>query len=166
MTIYSSPGDQALGISSSIFGSRLRLGQLDLSGPEARALRADPGHLVDLIEVDENTGAFGHGYFLSNPAVRSDLVAVIIWIEAGHPGRPLVEIRRPYWQIAGAQPEPRLDGRANKKSIGRRPPRRGNASREAGAFADALGSPARSLWGRRARPCGGSGEKIHIAEGD
>ena len=59
LTIYSSPGDQALGLSSSIFGSRLRLGQLDLSGPEARALRADPGHLVDLIEVDENTGAFG-----------------------------------------------------------------------------------------------------------
>ena len=59
LTIYSSPGDQALGLSSSIFGSRLRLGQLDLSSPEARALRADPGHLVDLIEVDENTGAFG-----------------------------------------------------------------------------------------------------------
>jgi esterase/lipase superfamily enzyme len=76
LTIYSSPGDQALGLSSSIFGSRLRLGQLDLSGQEAKALRADPGHLVDLIEVDENTGAFGHGYFLSNPAVRSDLVAL------------------------------------------------------------------------------------------
>jgi esterase/lipase superfamily enzyme len=76
LTIYSSPGDRALGLSSSIFGSKLRLGQLDLSGPEARALRADPGHLVDLIEVDDNTGAWGHGYFLSNPAVRSDLVAL------------------------------------------------------------------------------------------
>ena len=108
LTIYSSPGDQALGLSSSIFGSRLRLGQLDLSGPEARALRADPGHLVDLIEVDENTGAFGHGYFLSNPAVRSDLVALINGLKPGDPGRPLVEIRAPFWRIAGAKAEPTL----------------------------------------------------------
>ena len=107
LTIYSSPGDQALGLSSSIFGSRLRLGQLDLSGPQARALRADPGHLVDLIEVDENTGAFGHGYFLTNPAVRSDLVALINGLKPDDPGRPLVEIRRPFWRIAGAQAEPR-----------------------------------------------------------
>ena len=67
LTIYSSPGDQALGLSSGIFGSRLRLGQLNLSGPEAKALRADPGHIADLIEVDENTGAFGHGYFCRIP---------------------------------------------------------------------------------------------------
>jgi esterase/lipase superfamily enzyme len=107
LTIYSSPGDQALGLSSSIFGSRLRLGQLDLSGPEARALRADPGHLVDLIEVDDNTGAWGHGYFLSNPAVRSDLVALISGLKPGDPGRPLVEIRGPFWRIAGAQAESR-----------------------------------------------------------
>jgi esterase/lipase superfamily enzyme len=42
LTIYSSPGDQALGAASSIFGSRLRLGQPALSGPEAKAMRADP----------------------------------------------------------------------------------------------------------------------------
>ena len=106
LTIYSSPSDQALGLSSSIFGSRLRLGQLDLSSPEARALRADPGHRVDLIEVDENTGAFGHGYFLSNPAVGSDLVALINGLKPGDPERPLVEIRAPFWRIAGTQAEP------------------------------------------------------------
>jgi esterase/lipase superfamily enzyme len=109
LTIYSSPGDQALGAASSIFGSRLRLGQLDLSGPEAKAMRADPGYLVDLIEVDENTGAFGHGYFLSNPAVRSDLVALIRYgSKPGDPGRPLVEIKAPsFWRIPGTQTESR-----------------------------------------------------------
>ena len=61
LTIYSSPSDQALGLSSSIFGSRLRLGQLDLSGPEAKALRADPGHFVDLIEVDDDPAPGGTG---------------------------------------------------------------------------------------------------------
>jgi esterase/lipase superfamily enzyme len=100
LTIYSSPADQALGLSSSIFGSRLRLGQLNLSGPEAKALRADPGHFADLIEVDENTGAFGHGYFLSNRGVRSDLVALIRdRLEPGDPGRPLVEISKAFWRI-------------------------------------------------------------------
>jgi esterase/lipase superfamily enzyme len=100
LTIYSSPGDQALGLSSSIFGSRLRLGQLHLTGPEAKALRADPGHFADLIEVDENLGAFGHGYFLSNSAVRSDLVALIRYgLKPGDPGRPLVKIGKAFWRI-------------------------------------------------------------------
>ena len=108
LTIYSSPGDQALGLSSTIFGSRLRLGQLDLSGQEAKALRADPGHLVDLIEVDENTGAFGHGYFLSNPAVRSDLVALIRdRLKPGDPGRPLVPSNKSFWRISRADGEAR-----------------------------------------------------------
>ncbi len=104
LTIYSSPADQALSLSSSIFGSRLRLGQLNLSGPEAKSLRADPGHFADLIEVDDNTGEFGHGYFLSNPAVRSDLVALIRdGLKPGDPGRPLVEIGKAFWRIPTAQ---------------------------------------------------------------
>ena len=108
LTIYSSPSDQALSLSSSIFGSRLRLGQLALAGQEAKALRADPGHLVDLIEVDENTGAFGHGYFLSNPAVRSDLAALIRdRLKPGDPGRPLVQIHRHFWRIPSATAEAR-----------------------------------------------------------
>ncbi len=97
-----------MSLSSSVFGSRLRLGQLDLSGQEAKALRADPGHLVDLIEVDENTGALGHGYFLSNPAVGSDLVALIRdRLKAGDSGRPLVEVHKPFWRIARAEAEAR-----------------------------------------------------------
>ncbi|RBP05798.1 esterase/lipase superfamily enzyme [Roseiarcus fermentans] len=100
LTIYSSPSDQALDMASKIFGSRLRLGQLDLTGPEAKALRADPGHFADLIEVDRDTGAFGHGYFLSNPAVRSDLVAMIRdRLNPGDPGRPLIEIGKAFWRI-------------------------------------------------------------------
>ena len=104
LTIYSSPSDQALDMASRIFGSRLRLGQLNLSGPEAKALRADPGHFADLIEVDQNTGAFGHGYFLSNPAVRSDLVAMIRdRLKPGDPGRPLVEISKAFWRVPEAE---------------------------------------------------------------
>ena len=87
-------------VASQIFGSRERLGQLNLSGPEAKALRADPGHSVDLIEVDENTGAFGHGYFLSNPEVRRDLAAMIRdGLKPGDPRRPLVQIGKAFWRI-------------------------------------------------------------------
>jgi esterase/lipase superfamily enzyme len=108
ITMYSNPGDQALGLASSIFGSTLRLGQLDLSSWQAKALRPDPGHLVDLIEVDQDTGPFGHGYFLSNPAVGSDLVALIRYrLKPGDPGRPLVQISKAFWRIARAQTEPR-----------------------------------------------------------
>ena len=104
ITVYSNPADQALGLSSSIFGSTLRLGQLELSGWQAKALRPDPGQLVDLIEVDESTGAFGHGYFLSNPAVGSDLVALIRYgLKPGDPGRPLVQISKAFWRIPEAQ---------------------------------------------------------------
>jgi esterase/lipase superfamily enzyme len=104
LTIYSSPSDQALDVASQIFGSRERLGQLNLSGPEAKALRADPGHFVDLIEVDENTGAFGHGYFLSNPEVRRDLAAMIRdGLKPGDPRRPLVQIGKAFWRIPQAE---------------------------------------------------------------
>ena len=67
---------------------------------------ADPGRagLADFIEVDASTDTFGHGYFLSNPAVSSDLVAMIPYgLKPGDPGRPLVEIKRPYWRIVTAQ---------------------------------------------------------------
>jgi len=100
LTIYSNPADQALGLSSSIFGSTLRLGQLDRNAWQAKALRPDPGRLIDLIEVDQDTGAFGHGYFLSNPAVGSDLVALIRdRLKPGDPGRPLVQIDNAFWRI-------------------------------------------------------------------
>jgi hypothetical protein len=46
-----------------------------LAGSESAA-RADPGHLVDLIEVDENTGL--RAWILPvEPAVRSDLAALM-----------------------------------------------------------------------------------------
>jgi len=104
-TIYSSPDDGALGLASILFGSDIRLGQQNLDQGGAKALGADPGRsgLADFIQVDGRTDAFGHGYFLSNPAVSSDLVALIRYgLKPGDPGRPLVEIGRPYWRVATA----------------------------------------------------------------
>lgn len=108
-TIYSSPDDKALGMSSFLFGSQERLGQQNLDNPDTKALGKDParGGLADFIEVDGQTDTFGHGYFLSNPAVSSDLVALVRYgLKPGDPGRPLIEIGRPYWRIATARPGP------------------------------------------------------------
>ena len=104
-TIYSSPDDRALGLASALFGSEMRLGQQDLYRADTKTLGHDPGRsgLVDFIQVNGKTDATGHGYFLSNPAVSSDLVALIRYgLEPGAPGRPLVEINRPYWRVASA----------------------------------------------------------------
>jgi esterase/lipase superfamily enzyme len=106
LTIYSSPDDKALGLSSFLFSSQKRLGQQDLDRPDAKAFGEGAGSagLVDFIEVDGRTDMFGHGYFLSNPAVSSDLVAMIRYgLKPGDPGRPLVEINGPFWRLASSQ---------------------------------------------------------------
>ena len=103
LTIYSSPDDKALGLSSFLFSSNMRLGQQDLDRPGAKALGEGSAGLVDFIEVNGTTDAFGHGYFLSNPAVSSDLVAMIRYgLKPGDPGRPEVELKKPFWRLASA----------------------------------------------------------------
>jgi esterase/lipase superfamily enzyme len=107
LTIYSSPDDKALGLSSFLFSSNMRLGQQDLDQSSAKAFGEGAGSagLVDFIEVNGTTDMFGHGYFLSNPAVSSDLVAMIRYgLKPGDPGRPLIEIKGPFWRLASAQP--------------------------------------------------------------
>jgi esterase/lipase superfamily enzyme len=104
LTIYSSPDDKALGLSSFLFSSSMRPGQQDLDRTDAKAFggSASSAGLVDFIEVEGRTDMFGHGYFLSNPAVSSDLVALIRYgLKPGDPGRPLVEIKGPFWRLSG-----------------------------------------------------------------
>lgn len=108
VTVYSSPDDKALGMSSFLFSSKERLGQQDLDRPGARAFGEGAGSagLVDFIEVNGTTDMFGHGYFLSNPAASSDLVAMIRYgLKPGDPGRPLIEIKRPFWRLAWRRSE-------------------------------------------------------------
>ncbi len=53
------------------------------------------------IEVPETAGFIGHSYFVSDPAVSADLVALIRYgLAPGDPGRPLEEISRPFWKIS------------------------------------------------------------------
>ena len=104
LTVYSSPDDKALGLSGSLFGSVVRLGQLAPDHADARLRPQDTpdlGGLVDLIEVRGGSDFIGHSYFLSDPRVRADLVALIRdGARPGSPERPLIEIKRPFWRLA------------------------------------------------------------------
>ena len=101
LTIYVSPDDKALATSGWLFGSLARLGRIDTSvlTREQIELSARLGFL-DVIQIRGTTDLFGHGYFVSNPRVSADLIALIRYgLKPNEPGRPLEEIERPFWRI-------------------------------------------------------------------
>ena len=103
LTVYSSSSDKALGLASTLFGSEARLGQVSLDSDAAKAAMSPQiAGLSDFVQVKGNTDFFGHGYFLSDPKVGADLVALIRdGLRPGDPGRPLEEIKRPFWRVPG-----------------------------------------------------------------
>ena len=99
LTVYSSPGDKALSLSKALFGSEMRLGLLDAhADPTEEQLAPQVGGIAEFVSVEDGGGFIGHSYFLSNSAVRADLVALIRdRKKPGEPGRPLVEVNHPFW---------------------------------------------------------------------
>ena len=52
----------------------------------------------------KTTDFFGHGYFVSNPRVSSDIIAMLRYrLKPNEPGRPLMEIDRPFWRVETAK---------------------------------------------------------------
>ncbi len=101
VTFYVSPGDKALAMSSWLSGSIARLGRLDTTMfsadqiKELALLRA-----VDIIEVRDTTDLFGHRYFLSNPRVSADFIAMLRYgLQPNEPGRPLEHIAGSFWRV-------------------------------------------------------------------
>lgn len=99
LTVYSSLGDKALSLSKALFGSDMRLGLLDAhADPREMQLAPQVTDVAEFVSVEGGDGYIGHSYFLSNPAVRADLVALIRdRKKPGEPGRPLVEVNHPFW---------------------------------------------------------------------
>ena len=104
LTVYASPDDKALATSSLLFGSIARMGRVDramLSPQQVEHIGALG--FIDMIEVRGTTDYFGHGYFLSNPRVSADIIAMLRYgLKPNEPGRPLIEIARPFWQVQAA----------------------------------------------------------------
>jgi esterase/lipase superfamily enzyme len=110
ITVYVSPDDKALATSGWLFGSIVRLGSLHAATltPEQTKKIGELG-FIDVIQISGTTDFFGHGYFRSNPRVSADLVAMIRYgLGPNEPGRPLEEVKRPFWRV----PEPGANSRA------------------------------------------------------
>ena len=100
ITIYTSPGDTALGISQWLMNSlrfgKLRVGDIGLN--EVAIFRAIGN--VSLIKVPKSRGFIGHDYFHSNPAVSSDLINLILHeASPGSEKRPLKNIDNNFWAL-------------------------------------------------------------------
>ena len=100
LTLYVSPEDEALATSGWLFGSIVRLGRINeaMFTPEQFEYERRVG-IVDVIQVQGKTDLFGHSYFVSNPGVSSDLIALLRYgLRPNDPGRPLEEVRKPFWR--------------------------------------------------------------------
>lgn len=102
-TIYISPEDKAIGLSSWLFDSVRRIGKLmtsDLS--ESQVERLEDNKFFEIVDARiRNNGFIGHGYFYEHPGVSSDLVLNLMEDrQAGEQhGRPLVPVGRGFWVL-------------------------------------------------------------------
>ena len=100
LTVYVSPKDKAIGLSQWLNSDR-RVGELqpgDFTEDEAMLLE----HIdtYDIVDVTVPTGALGHSYYHSNPAVSSDLILLLRYgARAGSEQRPLKRSIARYWLL-------------------------------------------------------------------
>jgi esterase/lipase superfamily enzyme len=112
LTLYVSRSDKALATSSWLFGSIARLGRIDATmfTPDQIELIGNL-EAVDIIEVRGTTDFFGHSYFVSNPNVSGDIVAMLRYgLRPNEPGRPLEQVVGPFWRITGNRATVYTDG--------------------------------------------------------
>ena len=101
LTVYASQDDKALATSGWLFGSLARLGRVQASmmRPEDMAM-ARKVALFDVIQVNAVSCFICHSYFVSNPRVSADLIAMIRYgLKPNDPGRPLIEVAKPFYRI-------------------------------------------------------------------
>ena len=101
VTLYVSPDDKAIATASWLSGSIARLGRIDPAMFTSEQINAI-GMLraVDIIQVRGTTDFFGHSYFVSNPRVSADIVAMLRYdLQPNEPGRPLEQIAGPFWRV-------------------------------------------------------------------
>jgi esterase/lipase superfamily enzyme len=106
LTVYVSHDDKALAVAGWLFGSIARLGRIDptMFTPDQIALIGGLG-AVDIIEVRGATDFFGHSYFVSNPRVSADMIAMLRYgLRPNEPGRPLEHIAGPFWRVPAGSP--------------------------------------------------------------
>ncbi len=101
VTLYVSPHDKAIAVASWMFGSIARLGRIDTTMfSEKQIEEIDKLGGVDIVQVEGATDLFGHSYFISNPRVSADIIAMLRYgLKPNEPGRPLERIAGPFWRV-------------------------------------------------------------------
>ncbi len=107
-TLYTSPGDKAIGIAEWLFASpRGRVGTLgidELTEEEIGRMKANAAR-VTVVNFEGKSTGYGHSYFRTNPAVSSDLVLMIRYgLKPGDAGRPLEHIGLNFWRVPEGYP--------------------------------------------------------------
>jgi esterase/lipase superfamily enzyme len=102
VTLYVSPDDKALATASWLSGSIARLGRIDVKAFSADQVEAIALlRAVDIIQVRGTTDFFGHSYFVSNPQVSADLIALLRYgLRPDDPGRPLEHVAGSFWRVS------------------------------------------------------------------
>lgn len=111
-TVYTSPKDKAIGLSSRIFDSpRGRFGTFGVDNVpitvEDGMQYSDSNFAVINFSGlrEEGGGGIAHAYFREVPSVSSDLILMLRDdLEAGSPGRPLESIGHKFWKIPKGYP--------------------------------------------------------------
>jgi esterase/lipase superfamily enzyme len=106
LTLYVSRDDKALAAAGWLFGSIARLGRIDATmfTPDQIAMIGGLD-AVDIVEVQGSTDFFGHHYFVSNPKVSADMIAMLRYgLRPNDPGRPLEHVAGPFWTVPVESP--------------------------------------------------------------
>lgn len=108
VVLYLSREDRAIGLAGWLFASVQRIGRLsaaDLTAAQKQAIKHFPE--LEMIDVQVDTGYIGHAYFISNPAVLSDLILLLRdgrSAGAEH-GRPLIHDQASgFWKLRDGYP--------------------------------------------------------------
>ncbi|MBL9147242.1 MAG: alpha/beta hydrolase [Phycisphaerae bacterium] len=107
ITIYICASDKALDLSSWLFQSVARLGQIQQKQFEAMSSKVQNRKALTIIDARVRDGLLTHSYFLDSPAVSSDLVLLIRFDRepgAEH-GRPLTNATANFWSISPDYPK-------------------------------------------------------------
>jgi esterase/lipase superfamily enzyme len=101
VTLYVSPDDKAVATAGWLYGSVARLGRIDATTFTPEQIDAlGMLHVVDIVQVRGTTDFFGHSYFVSNPQVSSDIIAMLRYdLRPNEPGRPLEHVAGPFWRV-------------------------------------------------------------------
>jgi esterase/lipase superfamily enzyme len=101
VTLYVSPDDKAIATAGWLFGSIARLGRIDATMLTPEQITAiDMLRAVDIVQAHGTTDLFGHNYFVSNPHVSADIIAMLRYdLRPNEAGRPLEHVAGSFWRV-------------------------------------------------------------------